>query len=153
MAIETNGEQPIGEAVDALFRESYEANVTMRIALAAHAIREFVYEFDDCKDEQRRSHEGVGSASRSDRSVYTMGYTAAFLPIGSAEEESPEQAESNGVDQILELFEDDDQDPLFSSLERARLAIQAKIEGVRTAHRLTYLQSRRAIALTRKQDR
>lgn len=149
MSTDANSERPLGEEINAIFEARYGETRKGRIELAAHAISGFVNDFDLLKQQQEKSHEAVGSASRFDTALYSLGYSSAFTPVVLPSEDA---SEKTAVERILELFDEneDDEISLFSPLEKAELALSASIDGIRAAHNLSRRQARRAIALTRK---
>jgi|GEM_PF-2193224 len=150
MSPDAKGERPIDKAVDAIFQDTYGETTKGRIALAAHAITTYVNKLDVLEYHQRLTHEGVGSASRLDDSLRAIGYSAMFVPIVLPEND---KAEKTDVDRIMELFDEDTDEhdiSIFDPVKRAKLALEASVDGVRAVHHLSWFQSRRAIALSRR---
>lgn len=152
MNSDAKGEQSLGKEIDAIFSESYAKTKKGRIELAAYAISACVNQLDALRDQQRKSHESVGSASRFDVSLYSIGYAAMLVPMMLPD---TEKSEATGVERIIELFDEDDMEhpTTFDPIEKATLALQAAIDGIRVAHNLTWWQTKRAIAMSRKQLR
>ncbi|MDB5179657.1 MAG: hypothetical protein JWN12_289 [Candidatus Saccharibacteria bacterium] len=150
MNSDAKGERPLGEEVDAIFQDSYGVTTKGRIELAAHAISTCVNQLDFLEDQQRKSHESVGSASRLDISLRAIGYSAIFAPVIPPEIDNTEKT---GVEHILELFEGDEANDMniFTPIEKAKLSLSALTDGIRAAHNLSRFQANRAIALSRKQ--
>jgi len=150
MSADSKGEQPLGAQIDAIFQTSYGDSLRGRIELAAHALSSFVGHLDYLQEQQRLTHENVGSASRWDISLHVLGYTALFMPVVPAEVNTSEKTD---LDRFVELFEDDNDKvtaSIFTPIQKAKLALSASTDGVRAAHNLSRWQANRAIALSRK---
>ena len=150
MSANAKGEQPLNNEIDAIFETTYCETKKGRIEMAAHAISACVNQVDLLKQAQQASHEGVGSASRLDTALFSLGYSSVFAPIIIPDSDMTEKTD---VDRVLELFndeEDDESEDLFSPLEKAELALMSITDGVRAVYNLSPRHIHRAIALTRK---
>jgi hypothetical protein len=146
MSTEAGSEHPLGAEIDTIFQESYGETTRGRIELAAHAISTCVNHFDILEDEQRKSYESVGSASRLD---IAFRYSSAHAPV------IPPENDATDVECLLGLFEENEElgSGMFSPIEKAKLALRASTDGIRAAHNLSRFQANRAIALSRKRAR
>jgi hypothetical protein len=150
MSAEFKGEHPLGNEIDAIFEDGYGKTTKSRIALAAVAISAHVNHLDVLIEQRQKFHESVRSASRLDISLQAIGYSGLFAPIVPYESESMDKG---GVEQILKLFEENDEDTasIFDPIEKAKLTLRASHDGIRAAYNLSRFQAYRAVNLSRKQ--
>lgn len=140
-------ELPISALVDEVFKAT---STRVRIELAASAIAHQVNQLDILIDERDIRHEQVESAGSSalNNGFQILGFIditgRTIMPSQNDSKESDKKASNQDDDSEDEAEED------FSPIEMADLALQASIDGIRAAYRLTLRQANKAIRRSRK---
>jgi len=168
MSTENYSENTLETNINAIFRGTPDWDSPKgRIRLGADAISDRVNLLDSLSQEQEVQFGSVGSASRFDTALGKLGLNPVFGRIGpsaiimrNAQFNTVEELQglltSEDVDEspeVEKIFFDDelsDDTELFTDIEKADLALKASIDGIIAQYRLTPLQARKAIRLSRK---
>lgn len=135
MSSENEFPRSIDKQVNEVFRETHGRTKKGRILLAAYAVGGHVEILRCLREERDEKYAHIPSAKAPSVAFYLLGFSGMIAPSEAELTDPPEEM---------------DKDVLFSDIEKAEMARDASLDGVRALYGLSDRQARRALKLAEK---